>query len=187
MIPRTIVTAVSVLALALTASAPAHAALTPAPAPLAAQDTNVTADAKPEPVAKGKTITVQGHIKVKRDGQWRPLSDRVMTIYFDPAGTDGVREVGAVRSTSTGGYAKTFTATRSGTWIVKYPGNSLYQSDRAADGVCVYSAGRWQCPVSPTNPDLDCPDIGKTVWVGSRDYHNLDADNDGWGCDIYSY
>jgi len=186
MIRRTAVALVSVIALALTASAPAHAAPAPEPAPQAAYDTNVTANAKPEPVAKRKTITVTGSIKVKRDGQWRPLSERVMTIHFDPAGRDGVRKVGTVRTTRTGGYTHEFTATRSGTWIVKYAGNSRYQPDRATDAVCVYAAGKWQCPVSPTNPDLDCDDVGRTVWVGNNDYHRLDADNDGWGCDSYS-
>lgn len=75
---------------------------------------------------------------------------------------------------------------RTGTWTVKFGGNRSHQPDRAADAVCVYAAGKWQCPVSSTNRDLDCPDIGKTVWVGTRDYHRLDADNDGWGCDSYS-
>ncbi|WP_454858647.1 hypothetical protein [Promicromonospora soli] len=186
MIRRTIVTMVSALALALTASAPAQAAPTPEPAPQARYDTKVTADAKPEPVAKTKTITVKGTLKHKRGGQWRLMPRKIVTIHFDPAGQDQARKVATVRTTSTGSYTRKFTATRSGTWIVKYAGNSLNQPTRATDAVCVYSAGRWQCPVSPTNPDLDCPDIGKTVWVGTKDYHGLDADNDGWGCDSYS-
>ena len=111
---------------------------------------------------------------------------QLVTVHFDPAGQDRSRKVATVRTTSTGSYTRKFTATRSGKWTVQYAGNKFNQSDRAADSVCVYSKGRWQCPVSPTNRDLDCPDIGKTVWVGSRDYHRLDADNDGWGCDSYS-
>jgi len=37
----------------------------------------------------------------------------------------------------------------------------------------------------PPGPDLNCPDIGRKVWVGSNDYHELDDDDDGWGCDSY--
>lgn len=31
--------------------------------------------------------------------------------------------------------------------------------------------------------DLDCSDFDDPVWVGNVDPHNLDADNDGWGCE----
>lgn len=31
--------------------------------------------------------------------------------------------------------------------------------------------------------DLDCSDIGETVWVGDYDPHGLDRDGDGWGCE----
>jgi endonuclease YncB( thermonuclease family) len=47
------------------------------------------------------------------------------------------------------------------------------------------TAPAWQRPVSASNPDLDCADIGRRVWVGQNDYHGLDADGDGWGCDSY--
>ncbi|GAB2472240.1 hypothetical protein GCM10027063_11250 [Promicromonospora xylanilytica] len=185
MIRRTTVALVSVLALALTASVPAYAAPEPAPAAVK-YDTNVTVDAKPEPVAKNKTLTVKGTLKAKRDGRWRPMASKFLTVHFDPAGPDRPRKVSTVRTTSTGNYVRNFTANRSGRWTVKYAGNSINQSDSAADVVCVYRAGRWQCPVSSTNRDLDCSDIRRTVWVGSADYHRLDADNDGWGCDSYS-
>ncbi|WP_423463541.1 hypothetical protein ACO229_01865 [Promicromonospora sp. MS192] len=184
MIRRSILALGSALALALTASAPAYAG---SAQPTAAYDTNVTADAKPEPVAKNRTLTVTGSLKYKRSGTWRPMSARAVTIHFDPSGTAGSRKVATVRTNSNGVYTYRTTATRSGKWIVRYqPQVSTYQPDVASDAVCVYSAGRWQCPVSPTNPDLDCADIGRTVWVGTNDYHDLDRDNDGWGCDSYS-
>jgi hypothetical protein len=177
---------VSALALTLTAAVPAYAASASTRAATAAYDTNVSVRAKPDPVAKDRSITVAGTLKHKRTGQWRPFSARILTVHFDPAGRAGSRQVATVRTNRTGSYSRQFTATRSGTWTVKFGGNSAYQPDRAADAVCVYSAGRWQCPVSPSNPDLDCPDIGRTVWVGNKDYHRLDADDDGWGCDSYS-
>ncbi|WP_062530358.1 HNH endonuclease family protein [Demequina rhizosphaerae] len=34
-------------------------------------------------------------------------------------------------------------------------------------------------------PDLDCSDIRKKVRVYPPDYHRLDADGDGWGCESY--
>ncbi|GAA4701519.1 hypothetical protein APR04_000254 [Promicromonospora umidemergens] len=187
MIRRTVVALTSVLALTLTASVPAYAASAPAHAPTLAvaadYDTNVTANAGPEPVAEGRTLTVKGSLKRNTDGQWRPYSARVLTVHHDPTGSAGSRQVATVRTTSNGSYTRQFTASRSGTWTVKFGGNSSHQPDHAADGICVYSAGRWQCPVSSTNPDLDCADVGERVWVGSKDYHRLDADDDGWGCD----
>ena len=33
--------------------------------------------------------------------------------------------------------------------------------------------------------DQDCSDIGEEVWVGGYDPDGLDADGDGWGCEIY--
>jgi hypothetical protein len=42
-----------------------------------------------------------------------------------------------------------------------------------------------QPDIAPSGPDLNCADIGRKVWVGSNDYHELDANGDGWGCDSY--
>lgn len=39
----------------------------------------------------------------------------------------------------------------------------------------------WNMP----GPDLDCSDIGKKVWISGIDYHRLDRDGDGWGCESY--
>jgi hypothetical protein len=170
---------VSVLALALTASVPAQAAT--------ARSTSITTQAKPDTVAKNKTITLKGSLKYKQDGKWRALSGRVLTVHFDPAGSAGSRKVATVKTTRTGGYTYKATASKSGSWTVKFGGKrGSLRADSARDSVCVYTAGRWQCPVTPSNPDLDCPDVGRTVWVGNKDYHRLDADNDGWGCDSYS-
>lgn len=179
MIRRTVVALVSAVALTLVASPVAQAA--------PRYDTNVTTNAKPEPVAKDRTITVAGTLKYKKDGRWRATpTTKILTVVFDPSGTAGPRKVGTLRTDRDGSYSKNFTATRSGTWTVKFAGNEFLQPDSAADAVCVYGSGRWQCPVSPSNPDLDCGDIRRTVWVGTNDYHRLDADNDGWGCDSYS-
>jgi hypothetical protein len=43
------------------------------------------------------------------------------------------------------------------------------------------SAEPWNSP----GPDLDCADVGRKVRITGPDYHRLDADGDGWGCDSY--
>ncbi len=43
------------------------------------------------------------------------------------------------------------------------------------------SAEPWNQP----GPDLDCADIRRKVRITGPDYHRLDADGDGWGCDSY--
>jgi hypothetical protein len=40
--------------------------------------------------------------------------------------------------------------------------------------------------VSATNPDIDCGDIPsayKPIRIYGTDYHRLDSDGDGWGCE----
>ena len=37
----------------------------------------------------------------------------------------------------------------------------------------------------PGPPDLDCGDIGRSVTITGPDYHNLDGDGDGIGCESY--
>jgi len=48
------------------------------------------------------------------------------------------------------------------------------------------AAQRGVTTVAPyTSPlDLDCADVVGPVWVGTYDPHGLDADGDGWGCDL---
>jgi hypothetical protein len=189
MIRRSIITLGSAVALVLTASAPTHAAPVQASVvqPSAVYNTNITTNAKPEPIAKNKKITITGTFKYNRNGTIGPMANARLAVHFDPAGSDRSRWVATIKTDRNGSYSHKVTASRSGKWTVKYTSsNGTYKSDSAADAVCVYSTGRWQCPVAPNNPDLDCPQIGRTVWVGNADYHRLDADNDGWGCDSYS-
>ncbi len=35
------------------------------------------------------------------------------------------------------------------------------------------------------NYDQDCVDVGEEVWVGDDDPDGLDADGDGWGCEVW--
>lgn len=42
-------------------------------------------------------------------------------------------------------------------------------------------------PWNRPGPDLDCPDIGHSVRITGPDYHRLDRDGDGIGCESYGY
>ena len=44
----------------------------------------------------------------------------------------------------------------------------------------------WADKVNRPGPDIDCgdiPDSAKPVRITGSDYHGLDRDGDGWGCD----
>lgn len=142
---------------------------------------SLTVNAKPEPVAKGGTVKVAGTLRVKKSGTWRPAKGRTVVVRFDPAGSRAPYTVKKVTTNSKGAYSLKRTQKRSGTWVVIYRGTSTLRADRATDYVRTYVSGPWNRP----GPDLDCSDVRKTVWVGSTDYHRLDADGDGWGCDSW--
>ncbi len=99
------------------------------------------------------------------------MSGRELTVRFDPAGPAASKKIAKIKTTKTGSYSFKTTATKSGTWTVSFGGKrGSLRSDSARVSACVYTAGRWQCPVTPSNPDLDCPDVGKT---GARTDHPL--------------
>jgi endonuclease YncB( thermonuclease family) len=78
-----------------------------------------------------------------------------------------------------------------------YPRHRYQDQYRAADGpntfTCIPTqpppptsgSEPWNQPISASNPDLDCGDIRMKVWITGIDYHGLDRDNDGWGCESY--
>lgn len=56
--------------------------------------------------------------------------------------------------------------------------------DSAVDSAGVPPGHRGR-PWNRPGPDLDCADIGFPVIITGTDYHNLDADGDGRGCESY--
>ena len=71
-----------------------------------------------------------------------------------------------------------------------HPRQGKYRSTDAsyANYTCTTStwATRVNSPVTASNPDIDCadiPDAYKPFRITGTDYHRLDADGDGWGCD----
>lgn len=86
----------------------------------------VTANASPEPVTKGKAITVTG--KLTR-ANWStktfgPYGGRTVTLQFRAKGTDTFKSVKKATTSSTGGLKTTVTATTDGSYRWVYYGNS---------------------------------------------------------------
>jgi hypothetical protein len=144
--------------------------------------TSLTLNAKPEPVAVGGTVTLAGSLKFKKAGRWvAPTAGKAIAVWFDPAGDAKPVKIKTLKTNTKGAYGYKHSQSRSGTWVVKFAGKSNLEADRATDYVRTYVKGPWNYP----GKDLDCSDVRKKVWVGSNDYHRLDADGDGWGCDSW--
>lgn len=93
-----------------------------------------TVNASPEPVAKGKTITVTG--KLTRANWSTKTYDayggRTVSLQFRAKGTDTFTTVKKVTSSSTGGLRTTVTASTDGSWRWVYYGNSTTGAATAA-------------------------------------------------------
>ncbi|WP_420719149.1 hypothetical protein [Streptomyces sp. WM6386] len=85
----------------------------------------VTVNASPEPVTKGKAITVTG--KISRANwatkKYSGYGGRSVTLQFRATGTDSFVTVKKVTSSGTGALKATVTATTDGTWRWSYGGN----------------------------------------------------------------
>jgi hypothetical protein len=85
-----------------------------------------TFNASPEPVVKGKPITVKGRLD-RLIGTWQPAAaNAAITIYFKPTGATTWTSMAALKTTSTGTFSKQFTASKDGYWMAKYNGSSTY-------------------------------------------------------------
>lgn len=88
-------------------------------------------NASPEPVTKGKAITVQGRLD-RLVGSWKPAAaGAVIAFYFKPTGATSWTSMGSVKTSSTGWYKKAFTASKDGTWMVKYAGSGTYLASQS--------------------------------------------------------
>ncbi|KAB1149450.1 calcium-binding protein [Streptomyces luteolifulvus] len=86
----------------------------------------LTANASPEPVAKGKTLTVTG--KLSRANwdtlDYRGYGNQPVKLQFRKAGTSTYTTVKTVNSSSTGGLTTTVTASVDGYWRWYFAGTS---------------------------------------------------------------
>ncbi|MEU6746934.1 hypothetical protein ABZ914_12005 [Spirillospora sp. NPDC046719] len=94
-------------------------------------------NASPEPVKKGKTITVKGLLYRSMD-QAGPAPNAPVSIYFQAKGSSKWTQMAVVKTASNGWFSKTFKASQDGTWMASYNGSANYlASDKPTDYVDV--------------------------------------------------
>ncbi|MCX5406397.1 hypothetical protein OHA37_21290 [Streptomyces sp. NBC_00335] len=76
-------------------------------------------NAAPEPVKKGKPITITGKLN-HADPTWKPFAGQTVHYYFRPAGTFTWKVMGYSKTAADGTFTKTFTATQTGYWQARY-------------------------------------------------------------------
>lgn len=82
-------------------------------------------NASPEPVSKGKTITVAGTLK-RDTTAWKAFSGQSVKIYFQAKGATTWTYEGTAKTSSTGHFSHGFKAAKDGTWRATYAGGSSY-------------------------------------------------------------
>ncbi|MCP2338028.1 carboxypeptidase-like regulatory domain-containing protein [Actinomadura rupiterrae] len=82
-------------------------------------------NASPEPVKKGRTLTVRGRI-TKFTGSWQPGAGAALKIYFKARGASSWKVMGTATADRNGWFGKGFTASVDGTWAAAYAGSSTY-------------------------------------------------------------
>ncbi|MDX6311551.1 MAG: hypothetical protein QOF44_1015 [Streptomyces sp.] len=76
------------------------------------------ANASPEPVKKGRTITVTGALQQNTSGAtWKAYASQKVTILFRPKGSTTWSALGTVTTKADGSFSKGFTAKKDGTWM----------------------------------------------------------------------
>ncbi|MFF9033902.1 hypothetical protein ACF090_00285 [Streptomyces sp. NPDC014892] len=77
------------------------------------------ANASPEPVRKGRTITVKGVLQERQAGSstWKAYASKKVQILFRPSGKKTWYLMTTVTSKSNGSFSKGFTAQQDGTWV----------------------------------------------------------------------
>ena len=104
------------------------------------RNSRLTVNASPEPVSKGKTITVTG--KVTRANwetrKYASYGGRHVSLQFKPAGTTSYTTVKKVYANGSGDLRTTVKASRTGTWRWVYYGNTTTgPSTSSGDNVVV--------------------------------------------------
>lgn len=76
-------------------------------------------NASPEPVRKGRTITVKGTLR-SLDGTWKNASGQSVIILFKADGSSKWSKSATVRTNGKGVFSKGFTAKKDGTWKAQF-------------------------------------------------------------------
>ncbi|MEV7401888.1 hypothetical protein AB0N93_16035 [Streptomyces sp. NPDC091267] len=107
--------------------------------------TRVTVNASPEPVVKGKTITLTGRVtRANWDTHtYQGYAGRTVSLQFKADGASSYATVKKVTSSATGALRTTVKAAKSGTWRWTYYGNSTSGAKASTgDRVVVWSGVR---------------------------------------------
>ncbi|MEU2384895.1 hypothetical protein ABZ606_09550 [Streptomyces sp. NPDC012461] len=104
------------------------------------RNSRLTVNASPEPVAKGRTITVTGKV-IRANWETRKYASyggRRVTLQFKPAGATSYTTVKKVYANSSGNLRTTVKATTTGTWRWVHYGNTTTGSSKSSgDNVVV--------------------------------------------------
>ncbi|MET9731304.1 calcium-binding protein [Streptomyces sp. NPDC006458] len=90
----------------------------------------LTMNAAPEPVAKGKTLSVKGTFTRAdwQTGTYSKYTNQYMQLQFKKSGSTAYTKVKTVKSSTTGAVSSTATATYDGTWRFYFSGASTTTS-----------------------------------------------------------
>ncbi|MFJ9506752.1 HtaA domain-containing protein [Streptomyces anulatus] len=80
-------------------------------------------NASPEPVRKGRTITVKGTLR-SLDSTWKNASGQSVIILFKADGSSKWSKLATVRTNGKGVFSKGFTAKKDGTWKAQFKATS---------------------------------------------------------------
>ncbi|MGW5264082.1 hypothetical protein ACWEQG_24185 [Microbispora sp. NPDC004025] len=139
-----------------------------APRPSGPKATRIAGfDATPEPVRKGRSLTLKGTLQTakcwgdwyyddwndfsgRRGGdrycsdsrnywnEWRWLGSQDVKIYFQPSGSRRWQYIDTIETDGDGDFAAKVRAWRSGTWAVRFDGNRRLKGSEATDYVKVW-------------------------------------------------
>ncbi|GLX05209.1 hypothetical protein [Microbispora sp. NBRC 16548] len=139
-----------------------------APRPSGPKATRIAGfDATPEPVRKGRSLTLKGTLQVaqcwgdwyyddwdnfsgRRGGDrycfdsrdywndWHWLGSQDVEVYFQPSGSPRWQYVDTIETDGDGDFATSVRAWRSGTWAVRFDGNRRLKGSEATDYVKVW-------------------------------------------------
>jgi hypothetical protein len=82
-------------------------------------------NASPEPVTKGRRLTVAGTLK-RDTTSWKAFSGQSVKIYFAAKGATSWTYEGTAKTSSTGRFSHAFTSAKDGTWRATYAGSGAY-------------------------------------------------------------
>jgi hypothetical protein len=82
-------------------------------------------NASPEPIKKGRHLTVAGTLK-RDTTSWTAFSGQSVKIYFAADGARTWTYEGTAKTSSTGHFSRVFTASKDGTWRATYAGSATY-------------------------------------------------------------